>query len=166
MLSIFTCDQRAPDRSKMMIALAQVQPVNEQHQGMLDFELEQALAGQCVAAPPQEVHGYREGLVPDMLLNTLRIIDEISVEQMGVAADLSRDSRLIERLNLTNAPEPILGRGAENVSNAVPARLRNPIAWYQRNSGAGEDRLGRYLAAYGMSVDQLVEALEQIDAQN
>lgn len=159
-LCIFTCDQRQPDTEKVGIALGQIQPVNAQHKAMLASEVEMAIDGRCDAAPPQEVHSYRAGLVSNMIGNTLKIIGNVSLEQIGVVADLSGDTSIIEQVSMTSAPEGILGQGAQDVSAKLPVRLRNALAWHQRNPGAGEDRLGRYLTAYGLTVDGLMMALE------
>ena len=163
-LTVMSCDLRAQPAHTVAKALNLVPVTCALHSEFLALEMSRAMNGAIDASPPEDVFQYEQGFVEQLLLSSLTIIRDVSVEQIAVTCDLAKLDRFPDELVGRVRIEPLLAKGARTVDSRVPAKLRNPVAWYQRNPSAEEERLERYLRPYDLTPEAFIVALEEIAA--
>lgn len=162
LLTVGTCDDRQPEEALLRRLVDQITPKNELHSALLEAEIKVAITKGMDAGVPSRVHRFEKDEVETLLVQAVQIIDRPTTEQLAVVFDLGSDTSLKKRFPISTIFLTEQNRGASDINPAVSPRLRNILAWCQRNKKAEQPRLERYLAAYDMTISKLTAEMDAI----
>ena len=144
-------------------ALQAVESRGKLHDALLSAELKNAVTNGITADPPEDIYGYTDGTVVGLLHRTLDLMASSSygLEACAVANSLCRKDDVLERLRPDRYMETLPAIAAASQPARYPTTIKNNLSWIARNEDADDDRIARYLKAYGTTIDSL---LERVDA--
>ncbi len=162
-MCVMTSEAKRPTMSTICDIVGRVETRSDLHDVLLAAEIFRCRENPVIARPPETVHRYKEGTMTGLMRRALDAMDPetYGMEALAVACSLCSGVDLLEHIDPTITLEIRPANGEAFQPGRYQLAIRNNLAWLAKNSDADEERTGRYLKAYGTSIEKLGEILSQ-----